>query len=105
MTFEGRNFDIISGLTAPIIFYFGFIKKTLSNKILLIWNFICMGLLINIVTIAVLSAPFSFQKIAFDQPNIALLYFPFIWLPCCIVPVVLFSHLAAVRQLLFTVRK
>lgn len=104
MTFEGRNFDIISGLTAPIIFYFGFVKKTLSKKILLLWNFICLGLLINIVTIAILSAPFSFQKLAFDQPNIALLYFPFIWLPCCIVPVILFSHLAAVRQLLFTLR-
>ena len=105
MTFEGRNFDIISGLTAPIIFYFGFIKKTLSDKILLFWNFTCLGFLINIVTIAVLSAPFSFQKLAFDQPNIALLYFPFIWLPCCIVPLVVFSHLAAVRQLLFTARK
>lgn len=105
MTFEGRNFDIISGLTAPVIFYFGFIKKTLPNKILLLWNFICLGLLINIVTIAVLSAPFSFQQLAFDQPNIALLYFPFIWLPCCIVPLVLFSHLAAVRQLLFNARK
>jgi len=105
MTFEGRNFDIISGLTAPVIFYFGFIKKTLSNKILLLWNLTCLVLLINIVTIAVLSAPFSFQKLAFDQPNIALLYFPFIWLPCCIVPIVLFSHLAVVRQLLFTTRK
>ena len=105
MTFEGRNFDIIAGLTAPIIFYFGFIKRTLPYKVLLLWNFICLGLLVNIVTIAILSAPFSFQKLAFDQPNIALLYFPFIWLPCCIVPVVLFSHLAAVRQLLFNARK
>lgn len=105
MTFEGRNLDIISGLTAPIIFYFGFIKKTLSKKILLLWNFICLGLLINIVAIAILSAPFSFQKLAFDQPNIAILYFPFIWLPCCIVPLVLFSHLATLRQLLFSVSK
>ena len=105
MTFEGRDFDIIAGLTAPVIFYFGFIKRTLSNKILLVWNFICLGLLINIVAIAVLSAPFPFQQLAFDQPNIALLYFPFIWLPCCIVPLVLFSHLAAVRQLLFAVKK
>lgn len=105
MTFEARNFDVISGLTAPIMFYFGFIKKTLPSKILLIWNFICLGLLINIVAIAILSAPFSFQKLAFHQPNIALLYFPFIWLPCCVVPMVLFSHLAAVRNLLFDVRK
>ena len=105
MTFEGRNFDIISGLTAPVTFYYGFVKKTLSNKILLVWNFICLVLLINIVTIAILSVPFSFQKLAFDQPNIALLYFPFIWLPCCIVPLVLLSHLSSVRQLLFADRK
>lgn len=100
MTFEGRNFDILSGLTAPIIFYFGFIKNIISKQLILIWNFICLGLLINIVANAVLSAPFPFQKFAFDQPNIAVLYFPFNWLPSCIVPLVLFSHLVVIRQLL-----
>lgn len=100
MTFEGRNFDILSGLTAPVVYYFGFIKKGLNKKLILVWNLICLGLLINIVAIAVLSAPFPFQKFAFDQPDIAVLYFPFNWLPCCVVPLVLFSHLATIRQLL-----
>ncbi|MGZ5305081.1 MAG: hypothetical protein ACXWDO_13260, partial [Bacteroidia bacterium] len=49
MTFEGRNFDILSGLTAPFIFYFGYIRKTLNSKVLLGWNFICLALLFNIV--------------------------------------------------------
>jgi len=100
MTIEGRNLDILSGLSALVIYYFGFIKKTLSDTMLLIWNFICLGLLINIIVIAILSAPFVFQKFALDQPNVALLYFPFIWLPCCIVPLVLFSHLTLIRQLI-----
>lgn len=100
MTFEGRNFDIIAGLTAPLIVYFGFVKNRLSNKTLLIWNFICLGLLINIVVNAILSAPFPFQQFAFDQPNIAVLYFPFNLLPAVVVPLVLFSHLAAIRTLL-----
>lgn len=100
MTFEGRNFDIVAGLTAPAIFYLGFIKKQLNRRIILIWNFISLALLINIVTNAILSAPFPFQIFAFDQPNIAVLYFPFNWLPSCIVPLVLLSHLAAIRQLL-----
>ena len=99
-TFEGRNFDVLSGLTAPIIFYFGFIKNIINTKIILLWNFICLGLLINIVVNAVLSAPFPFQQFAFDQPNIAVLYFPFNWLPSCVVPLVLLSHLATIRQLL-----
>jgi hypothetical protein len=100
MTFEGRNFDILSGLTAPIIYYFGFVKLKMNRKIILLWNFICLGLLLNIVVNAALSAPSPIQKFAFDQPNIAVLYFPFIWLPCCVVPLVLLSHLASIRQLL-----
>lgn len=105
ITFAGRNFDILSGLTAPVIFYFGFIKDRIDKKLILLWNFICLGLLINIVANAVLSAPFPFQKFAFDQPNIAVLYFPFNWLPSCVVPLVLFSHLAAIKQLLNDGRK
>ncbi|MDP2387434.1 MAG: hypothetical protein Q8M29_13745 [Bacteroidota bacterium] len=100
MTFEGRNFDIVSGITAPIIYYFGFIKNKLNTKVILLWNFICLGLLINIVVNAVLAAPFPFQQFAFDQPNVAVLYFPFNWLPCCVVPLVLFAHLVSIRQLI-----
>jgi hypothetical protein len=100
MTFEGRNFDIAAGLTAPLIYYFGFIKNHLSKKIILLWNFICLALLINIVVNAVLSAPTPIQQFGFAQPNIAVLYFPFNLLPAVIVPLVLFSHLAAIRRLL-----
>lgn len=100
MTYEGRNFDILAGLSAPLIFYFGFIKKQLSRNAILIWNFICLVLLINIVINAILSVPFPLQKFAFDQPNVAVLYFPFNLLPSVVVPIVLLSHLAAIRQLL-----
>jgi len=100
MTFEGRNFDILAGITAPFVAYFGFTKKILSNKIILIWNIFSLGLLLNILINAVLSAPFRFQMFAVDQPNVAVLYFPFVWLPCCIVPIVVISHLASIRQLL-----
>ena len=29
MTFAGRNFDILAGITAPFIYYFGFVKNQL----------------------------------------------------------------------------
>ena len=99
MTFAGRNFDILAGLTAPFIYYFGLIKKQLSKKVLLVWNFTCLALLLNIVVNAVLSVPTPFQQFAFNQPNIAILYFPFNWLPCCVVPLVLLSHLATIKKL------
>jgi hypothetical protein len=100
MTFEGANFDILSGLSAPIIYYIAFVKKSIGRKALLIWNFICLVLLFNIVITAVLSAPLPIQQFGFDQPNIGVFYFPFNWLPCFIVPTVLLSHLASIRQLL-----
>lgn len=99
MTFEGRNFDILAGLTAPVIAYLGFVKKSISRKMILLWNVICLGLLLNIVINAVLAAPFPFQQFAFEQPNIAVLYFPFVWLPGVIVMIVLISHLDSIRQL------
>jgi DinB superfamily len=98
MTFEGRNFDIFSGITAPFIVYFGFTKKVLSPKIIIAWNVLCLGLLVNIVGHAALSIASPFQQFGFEQPNRAVLYFPFIWLPSFIVPLVLLSHLVVLRQ-------
>jgi hypothetical protein len=99
MTFEGRNFDIISGLTAPVIAYLYFTKRSVSKKIVLAWNFICLALILNIVINALLSMPTVLQKQAFDQPNIGLLYAPYVFLPCYIVPAVLLSHLVCIRKL------
>jgi len=100
LTFEGRNFDIFSGVSAPIIYYFGFVKKRLSKFTILAWNFVCLGLLANVVFYSVLSSPTPFQRFAFDQPNIALGYFPFVLLPAIIVPIVLLSHIASIKQLI-----
>lgn len=100
MTFEGINFDIISGISAPIIYYIVFVKNKFNRNAVLAWNILCLFLLFNIVYHAIFSAPSPFQKFAFEQPNQAILYFPFIWLPSFIVPLVLFSHLASIRKLL-----
>lgn len=105
MTFEGRNFDILAGLTAPFVFYFGFVKNKLSNKTIIIWNVIGLALLINIVTIVVLCAKTPFQLFAFGQPNIAIGHFPFNWLPSVVVPIVVLSHLSTLRQLIGKVNK
>jgi len=100
MTFEGSNPDILSGITAPFVFYFGYMKKRLGRWVLLLWNIACLALLINIVIRAMLAAPSPMQQLAFDQPNIAIVHFPYVWLPCFVVPAVLFAHLVAIRRLL-----
>ncbi len=105
MTFAGGNYDIFSGLTAPFIYYFGFIRKKISPRLLLGWNLVCLGLLLFIVRRAILSAPSPFQQLAFEQPNIAIQHFPYIWLPAILVPLVLFSHLVMIRKCILSFRK
>jgi hypothetical protein len=95
MTFAGWNFDILSGITAPVVFWLAFRNGKTNRKLLIAWNVFGLILLANIVSIAVLSLPSPIQKLAFETPNRAVLYFPFIWLPAVVVPIVLFSHLAS----------
>lgn len=98
MTFEGRNYDILSGISAPFIAYFGIRRKKMGTRGLLIWNIICLGLVLQVVVTGILSAPSPIQQLSFDQPNFAILNFPFVWLPSIVVPVVIFGHIAAIRH-------
>jgi hypothetical protein len=99
MTFHGRNFDLFSGITAPFIYYFGFVRNKLNRSVIIVWNLVCLGLLLNVVANALLSLPGRFLHFDFEQANIGLGYFPFTLLPACLVPLVLFAMLAAIRQL------
>jgi hypothetical protein len=92
MTFKGWNLDILSGLTAIGILALH-LKGRLSLSLLRVWNVMVLVLLSIIVSIAILSAPSPLQAMAFDRPNLAVLRFPYTWLPAIVVPVVLLSSL------------
>lgn len=100
MTFEGWNYDILSGITALPMLWISLSNSSIKKKFLLGWNFICLGLLLTIVTIAVLSAKLPIQQWGFDQPNVAIQHFPFAWLPSVIVPIVLMAHLTSIKLIL-----
>lgn len=93
MTYEGRNLDIIIGISAPIVGLLYF-RNLLSEKLLLVWNIIGLISVLFIFMNAILSAELQFQLFAFDQPNRALIYFPFVLLPAVIVPIVIWTHLS-----------
>lgn len=100
MTFSGANFDIAVGLTAPIIAYLYFHKKSISTKVLLAWHIGALLLLINISFLAVLSLPYPFQQFGINQPNIAVLNFPFVLLPALLVSVAYFCHIISIHKIL-----
>lgn len=98
MTYQGWNFDILTGLTAVVILGLYALNK-LNRWVFITWNWMGLGLLAIIVVVAVLSSPTPLQQFAFEQPNVAVLKFPFIWLPAVVVPIVLLSHLLMIRHL------
>lgn len=95
MSFEGRNFDVISGLTAPIAAYFFATNAT----VLRIWNLISLGLLINIVAIAILSLPTPLRFFMNEPANTIVAEFPYVFLPGLLVPLAYGLHFFSLRQL------
>jgi hypothetical protein len=92
MTFEAGNLDILIGVTAPLAWW-AYRTGRIGRTGLLVWNGLGLVSVLNAFGRAMLSAPFPFQRIAFDQPTVAILSFPFVLLPAFIVPVAIFCHL------------
>jgi hypothetical protein len=94
MSFEGRNFDVLSGLTAPLAAYYLANNKTA----LVIWNFLTLALLINILAIAILSMPTPFRVFMNEPANTAVTLFPYVWLPGLLVPMAYGLSFLSLRQ-------
>ena len=100
LTFEGNNYDIIVGISAPFagLFLVGLRSKSQFGAI--VWNFAGIVLLVNIVFHAISCTPYPFQSMCFETPNTFIFRFPYIWLPVFVVPAVLFCHIASIYKLL-----
>jgi hypothetical protein len=97
MTWEGLNFDVVAGLTAPVVAFAAFGAGRRVRWLGIVWNIVGLGLLINIVTIAVISTP----TFGLMQPaNTFVAYWPLIWLPTFVVPAALVMHVLSLRQLI-----
>lgn len=104
MTFEGKNFDILIGLTMPFIYYFGFVRKTLPARVLIIWNWLGIGLLTVVVSLGVNYTIHAGQAVVAANAGAALSpfaiqQFPWALLPGFLVPTAILSHVASLRLL------
>ena len=95
MTFEGRNFDILSGIGGIVAAYF----FANNRAALYFYNFIALGLLINIVATAILSLPTPF-RVFMNEPSSSLVaHIPYILLPGMLVPLAYGLSFLSLRQL------
>lgn len=100
MTFEGRNFDILAGILALVAGYLMWNNQRSARTIGIIYNFIGLGLLLNIVIIAILSMPTPFRYFMNEPANTIVAQFPFIYLPGVLVVLAFTFHVFSLRQLL-----
>jgi len=98
MTFEGYNFDIIAGITGPIFAYLCFANQQHKKWLAIIWNIVGLLLLINIVSIALMTMPTPLQ--VFQEDNTIVGTFPTVLLPTILVPIAYYMHILSLRQLL-----
>jgi hypothetical protein len=100
MTFEGRNFDVLTGVLALAIGYLLTKKKIYAPKLAIAFNIIGILLLLNILVIAVLSMPTSIRYFMNEPSNTLVGQFPVILLPGVLVPIAYTMHIFSLRQLL-----
>jgi hypothetical protein len=98
MTWHGRNWDVITGVTALPVAWLAATGR-IGRRGILLWNLLGLALLVNVVTHAILSVPGPLQ--VFTAPPVLTLPlgFPFIWLPMVIVLAALLGHLLVFRKL------
>lgn len=99
MTFEGRNFDILVGISAPIIATL-LVTRRITKTGIVIWNFLGLALLLNIVTIAILSTPSPLRVFMNEPANYIVARFPISWLPGLLVPLAYYLHAISLKQML-----
>ncbi len=98
MTYHGANFDIFVGLSAPLVAYL-LSKNLISNKIAILWNWVGIAILVNVVGRGILTTPGIFNFLKDDFPNTAIVTFPFTYIAILMVPLAISLHIFSIRNL------
>ncbi|MEO6757941.1 MAG: hypothetical protein ABIO24_00700 [Saprospiraceae bacterium] len=101
ITFAGWSYDILIGITAPLIAWLALGPKGVLKrpKLLLAWNLVGLCMLLILATLALASIPTELQRLSFHRPLVGILYFPYIWMPSGIFPLIFIAQLVALRRL------
>ena len=97
MSYSGRNFDVLTGAGAIVVAAL-VAAGVAGRKTVMVWNVAGLALLVNIVTVAILSTP-RLAMFGPDRLNVFVFYPPFVWLPAVLVLAALAGHLIIFRSL------
>jgi hypothetical protein len=99
MTFYGRNFDILAGITAVMLAMWLRRQGEDSQRLtILAWNMMGLSLVTAVLVQGILSVPYPFQSLHLSVPTFVIAYFPVVWLLTLLVPIAYFLHLVSIRR-------
>jgi len=98
MTYEGQNFDVLTGLLALLLGPLIYAGK-LARRAVLAFNLVGLGLLVNVGSIAVRSSPVPLRTFLNEPPVLLALNAPYTWIVPVCVGGALFGHLLGFRRL------
>jgi hypothetical protein len=99
VTFEGRNFDALVGLTAPIVAA-GIAFGWLGPRFTIVWNLFGLAMLFNAIGTVATSTPGPLHLNWPGQPFTAIAAWPVIWIPALLAPIGILLHVVSIRQAL-----
>jgi len=97
VTFEGRNFDVIVGLTAPFV-AFAIARLNLKPGVVIAWNVLGILILSNTIVTTLSSMPGPLHINWPGMPFTAFAAWPFVWVPAFLAPLAIFIHVFSIRQ-------
>ena len=97
MSYSGRNYDIATGITAGLLGWW-LLRGRPPRWIVVVWNAMGLALLVNVVTVAIVSTPLL-RWFGDDRLNTFVTYPPYVWLPTVMVTAALAGHLLVWRKL------
>ncbi len=99
MTFEGRNWDVLVGLTAlPVAAWLARRAGATARVVAVGWHLGGLALLANIVVVAFLSTPSPLRQFWNEPANTLIADWPYVWLPGVLVPAAYVLHVLGLRQ-------
>lgn len=97
VTFEGRNFDALVGLTAPVV-AIGIATGRVGRLVTLAWNLFGLALLFNAIGTVATSAPGPLHLDWPGEPFTAIATWPAVWIPALLAPTAIFLHVVSIGQ-------
>ncbi|MCE3224551.1 MAG: hypothetical protein K0S58_2731 [Nitrospira sp.] len=99
MTYYGRNYDVLAGVTA--VFLSIWLRRQGEKSLRLVvvgWNLMGLSLVTIVLIHGLFSVPYPFQLLPLSVPTFVIATFPVVWLLTVLVPIAYLLHLVSLQR-------